>query len=68
MRNICTTILIVLSLGVLAFATGNLDVYFIDVEHGDAILVKYEETEWLIDSGYKNAWSASSDCSDMARE
>jgi endonuclease I/beta-lactamase superfamily II metal-dependent hydrolase len=65
MRNICTTILIVLSLGVLAFATGNLDVYFIDVEHGDAILVKYEETEWLIDSGYKNAWSASSDCSDM---
>jgi len=64
MRTLWAGFLIVVVVGLLGFAPGNLDVYFIDVGHGDAILVKYETTEWLIDTGYKQAWSKPSTSSD----
>jgi len=57
-----------LCVAVLSFAVGaagTLDVYFINVGHGDAILVKYGTTEWLIDTGYENQWPDISACEDF---
>jgi len=42
-----------------------LDVYFLNVGHGDAILVKYRTVEWLIDTGYENAWLATDHCAEL---
>lgn len=61
---LCTLVLVAV-LSFVAVSSDILDVYFINVGHGDAILVKYGTTEWLIDTGYKNAWPSTSVCSDL---
>jgi competence protein ComEC len=68
MRAVCAAVLLVLAQTANAAATPPpVDVYFFDVGHGDAILVQQGKTEWLIDSGYQNAWDAAdvSDCSSL---
>ncbi len=52
-------------LSFVAAAADTLDVYFLNVGHGDAILVKYRTTEWLIDVGYENQWLDISACEDF---
>lgn len=51
MRTLCAALLIILALGLLGFATDNLDVYFINVGHGDAILIDAGSWECLLDAG-----------------
>jgi len=65
MRKLLLTLMIGCVLSFVAISSDILDVYFINVGHGDAILVKYGTTEWLIDTGYKNAWPSTSICSDL---
>ncbi len=55
MRTVSAGLLIVMVVSLLCLATGNLDVYFVDVGHGDAILIDYVECEMLIDGGRGNA-------------
>lgn len=56
-------IAVVLTVSVSSMET--LDVYFINVGHGDAILVKHGTTEWLIDTGYENNWPDTTDCEEL---
>jgi len=54
---ILATLLAILCAAI-CYAADTLDVYFIDVGHGDAILVDYGDWECLIDTGYENQWLA----------
>jgi beta-lactamase superfamily II metal-dependent hydrolase len=67
MRVIYVLLLLGFAHGTLGAAAPTLDVYFIDVGHGDAVLVAYGEIEWLIDTGYKRAWPKTSSCSESLR-
>lgn len=50
---------------VAASCADTLCVYFLDVGHGDAILVDFGEWECLIDTGYKKYWPKASRCDDL---
>ena len=65
MRKGLLTLMLVAVLSCVVAASATLDVYFINVGHGDAILVKYGTQEWLIDTGYKNAWPNVGSCADL---
>ena len=65
MKRLLVVLAVIGLLTIAAWAEDTLDVYFLDVGHGDAILVKYRTTEWLIDTGYKNAWTATANCAEL---
>lgn len=56
MRRGLVGLLCIIVMSVAVWAADTLDVYFIDVGQGDAILVDYGDWECLIDTGYQNAW------------
>ena len=64
-RMLCVFVLLVLGPVSVACAAPILDVYFFDVDHGDAILIQQGSTEWLIDTGYKHKWPNVDDCSSL---
>jgi len=59
MRKILLASIFIILAATTLQAADTLDVYFIDVGHGDAILIDYGDWECLIDAGYKNAWPSS---------
>lgn len=65
MRKCLFAFLLVTVISLVVVPDEILDVYFIDVGHGDAILIKFGTQEWLIDTGYKNAWTSSFICSEL---
>lgn len=64
-RMLCVLVLLVLGPVSVACAAPVLDVYFFDVDHGDAILIQQGSTEWLIDTGYADVWPDVDDCSSL---
>jgi len=62
MRLLFVSLSLVILIAVAGFAAATINVYFMDVGHGDAILVQSGACEWLIDTGYKCAWPSASTC------
>ena len=52
MRKYVLVAAILLIVSLFAGAEGELNVYFLNVGHGDAILIDYRDWECLIDTGY----------------
>jgi beta-lactamase superfamily II metal-dependent hydrolase len=67
MRVICALLLVGFAHGTLGAAAPTLDVYFIDVGHGDAILIDCDDREVLIDIG-PNCQTASARVAEVIRE
>jgi len=65
MRLFCAFLLLAVVPAAAAVPATTLDVYFIDVGDGDAILIEQGSTEWLIDTGYKTKWPQIGECTSL---